>query len=153
MADKWIKRWKVEKSKGDGHWIVALDKDGNYGCSCPVWKFRRQECHHIVLIKNNGGEEAPAKEKPGYVLAAALKPIYKEETNELLIPLIGIPDANMMEATICFYMMKYGYSWSEVKEIRGHLPPSWTKKAVIAHVERHGEACHPKSFLGDRRSP
>ena len=99
-------------------------------------------------------EEAQSR-KPKYVLAMVRKPIYKKETNELLVPLIGIPDANMMEATICYYMLKYGYSWKEVKEIRGHLPPSWTKSAVIAHVEKHGEACHPESWCerGMKRTP
>lgn len=55
--DRWVKRWEVPKSSGDGNWIVAIDKDGNYGCSCPVWKFKRQECHHILEIKQNGGQE------------------------------------------------------------------------------------------------
>ena len=49
--DKWIKRFKVQSSSGNGDYIVAIDKEGNYGCSCPVWKFRRQECHHIKQIK------------------------------------------------------------------------------------------------------
>jgi len=57
MVDKWIKRWEVPKSSGEGVWIVALDKQGNYGCSCPLWKFRREECHHILQVKNNGGEQ------------------------------------------------------------------------------------------------
>jgi len=48
---KWVKRWEVPKSDGVGYWIVAIDEDSNYGCSCPVWKFRRQECHHIRLVK------------------------------------------------------------------------------------------------------
>jgi len=48
----WVKKWEIEGS--NGHiWIVAVDKDGNYGCSCPVWKFKRQECHHIIQIKSN----------------------------------------------------------------------------------------------------
>lgn len=53
---KWIQKWEVPKSSGDGNWIVAIDKDGNYGCSCPIWKFKRQECHHILEIKQNGGQ-------------------------------------------------------------------------------------------------
>lgn len=28
MTDKWVKRWKVPKSNGDGTWTVAIDKDG-----------------------------------------------------------------------------------------------------------------------------
>ena len=56
-TDKWIKRWEVPKSSGDGNWIVAIDKDGNYGCSCPIWKFKRQECHHILEVRQNGGSQ------------------------------------------------------------------------------------------------
>lgn len=156
MSNKWVKRWKVPRSNGDGYWTVAVDKDRVWGCSCPGWKFQRLPfaervpCHHIVEVQRNGGNEAEKKERPRYTLACVRKPEYKEETNELLIPLIGIPDANMMEATICYYLIKYGYSWNEVKEIRGQIPHSWTKKAVIAHVERHGEACHPESFIEGR---
>lgn len=47
----WIKRWEVNGT--DGHiWIVALGDDGKWGCSCPVWKFKRVECHHIDMIRS-----------------------------------------------------------------------------------------------------
>jgi len=49
--DKWVKRWQVPSSSDSGVWTVAVDADGNYGCSCPVWRFRRQECHHIKMVK------------------------------------------------------------------------------------------------------
>ena len=142
MADKWIKRWKIPKSNGNGFWTIAIDKNGNYGCSCPVWIYRRLECHHIIQVKRNGGQEIELRPKPKYVLAMVNKPIYKEETNELLIPLIKIPDAEMMEATVCYYLFKHGYSWKEVKEIRGHIPNDWTKTAIINHVEKYGEVCY-----------
>jgi hypothetical protein len=65
--DKWVKRWTVKGSNGK-EWTVAIDKDGNYGCSCPVWKFRRQECHHITQIMANGGNEMQTREaRPGNV--------------------------------------------------------------------------------------
>jgi hypothetical protein len=49
---KWIRRWQVTGNSGN-LWIVAIDRDGNYGCSCPVWKFHRKECHHIRWVKSN----------------------------------------------------------------------------------------------------
>ena len=67
MPDKWAKRWKVPKSDGDGSWTVAIDKEGNYGCSCPAWKFQklpfaeRIACHHIIEIQGNGGKEIKAQ--------------------------------------------------------------------------------------------
>jgi len=137
---KWIKKWKVQSFSGNGEYTVSIDKDGNYGCSCPAWIFRRQECHHIQSVKNGNGSPLLPKKRPEYRLAKVLKPIYDPKTNRLLVPLIGIPDAIMMEATICYYLFKHGYSLSEVRNLRGHLLPGWTKRAILAHVERHGEA-------------
>jgi len=139
---RWIKKWNVEGSNGKT-WIVSVDKDNEYGCSCPIWKFKRQECHHIKQIKNGGGELI---EKPEYVLATVLKPTYDKENNRLLIPLIGLPDAHLMEATICYYLLKYGYSMSEIRELRNHLPQGWSAKAIINHVETHGEAKYPEGW-------
>jgi len=146
VESPWLKRWKVPGSNG-GEWTVAIDKDGNWGCSCPVWKFQRlpfaerKQCHHILQVKMDGGEEIKGNNKPRYVLANVNKPKFKKETNELLIPLIKIPDLKLMEATVCCYMLKHGYSWGEIKEIR-RIPPGWTMRAVLDHVERHGEACY-----------
>jgi len=132
--DKWIKRFKVKSSSGNGYYIVAIGKEGNYGCSCPVWKFRRQECHHIKQIKLLGGSKAETIKKPEYVLAKVLEPELKD--GKILCPLIPIGDTHM-EATIDVFLMKYGYSFSEVKEIR-HLPDSWTKKAILDYIEKYG---------------
>jgi hypothetical protein len=49
---KWVNRWNILGSTGNHH-IVAQATDGTYGCSCPVWKFKRQECKHIRYVKNN----------------------------------------------------------------------------------------------------
>ena len=147
MADRWLKRWYVPKSSGDGYWTVAIDRLGNWGCSCPAWKFKRLECHHIISIKANGGKsnEIRPKKKPKYILAKVLKPVYKDETNELFIPLVAIPDGMMMEATICYNLMKHGYSFSEIRKLR-HLPGSWTKGAIFDYISRHGEAKYPETF-------
>ena len=48
----WIQKWEVDGSNGKV-WIVALSDKGTFGCSCPSWKFRRVECHHIKYIKDN----------------------------------------------------------------------------------------------------
>lgn len=144
MADKWVKRWNVPGSNGNV-WRVAIDKDGNYGCSCPRWKFHREECHHILQVKNGNGKPFDAPQKPAYRLAKVQKPVFNQKKNELLVPLIGIPDAMMMEATICYYMIKHGYSMSEVRQMR-RIPGQWTAKAIINHVEIHGEAEYPAGW-------
>jgi len=143
---QWIKKWKVLRSSGDGFWTVSLSDEGTWGCSCPVWKFRRQECHHIKLVKNGGGAPEEEVRKPDYVLAQVNKPVFDRGNKRLFVPLVGIPDTCMMEATICYYMFKYGYSMREIRQIRQHIPSSWTVKAIMLHVETHGEAEYPEGW-------
>jgi len=50
---RWIKKWEVpSESNKNVMYVVALSDKGTFGCSCPVWKFRRQECKHIESIKD-----------------------------------------------------------------------------------------------------
>ena len=51
--DKWIKRWQVPSYSSNYVYIVAIDHNGNYGCSCPVWKFKRKQCKHINEVINS----------------------------------------------------------------------------------------------------
>lgn len=145
MNDKWVRRWEVEGNSGHT-WVVAVDRDGNYGCSCPVWKFQRKECHHIAQIKNRSeDDEYESIVKPRYVIARVLKPEYNKEHNELRVPLVGLPDTYNMEQTICYYMLKHGFSMSEIKEIR-HLTKDWTKEAIESYIARHGETEYPEDW-------
>jgi len=136
--DRWVKRWQVPSSDGSKTYTVAVDANGNYGCSCPAWKFRRIECHHIRRVKTGGGMEKKLAPLPNVVFACVWKPKYKPETNELYVPLVAIGDTHM-EATICYYLLKYGYSMVQVREMR-HIPNQWTAKAIRAYIETHGEA-------------
>ena len=56
--DKWVKRWVVPSSSGDGKYIVGQDAEGNWGCSCPAWTRHvpRQDCKHILDVKAGGGK-------------------------------------------------------------------------------------------------
>jgi hypothetical protein len=36
-TDKWVERWVVPSSSGNGNYIVSKDKDGNYACGCRGW--------------------------------------------------------------------------------------------------------------------
>ena len=143
-TDKWVKRWEVPKSTDDGNWIVAIDKDGNYGCSCPVWKFKRQECHHIKLVKTGFGTEQAREARPEYVLAKVYKPIVQD--GKLLCPLVALGAEGVpMGATICFYLLNNGYSMGEIRELR-RIPRDWTARAIMAHIERYGEAEYPQGW-------
>ncbi|MBA7535876.1 hypothetical protein ES705_28135 [subsurface metagenome] len=133
---KWIKKWKVQSSSGNGNYIVSIDENGHYGCSCPAWKFRRQECHHIVKVKNSGSKEIKVFHKPEAIPANVTKPIFKD--GKILYPLVPIyPSDIHMEATIVSFMLKYGWSMSEIKE-RRHLPNSWTKIAILDYIDKYG---------------
>jgi len=117
----WVKKWHIKSESSNKEYVVSLSDENIWGCSCPAWKFRRQECKHIIMVKLNPGRydlEKPV-EKPEYILAKVEKPTYKEKENKLLIPLIRIePYDYKMEALICYTMAKYGYLWKEIKEIR-----------------------------------
>lgn len=134
---KWIKKWNIKSESGNGSYVVSLSNENTWGCSCPVWKFRRQECKHIIRVRLNPEryEEIEEGSKPEYVLAAIKKPTYDKKNNRLLIPLIRIEPYDVhMEAFICYTMAKYGYKWKEVVEIR-HLNPVWTLKKVKEYIE------------------
>lgn len=138
---RYIKQWQVPSSTGSGTWTVSLDKNGAYSCSCPRWKFKREDCKHIQDARG-GGYDNNMVNKPQIVLGIIEKPVFKQAKNELWVPLVKFGDTNM-EATICYTMLKYGYSISEVREIR-RRPSSWTADAIKDHIRRHGEAEYPK---------
>lgn len=53
MSYKWVRKWTSE-SWTDKHgkcYVVSVSVDGVWGCSCPEWIFRRNECHHIQEVK------------------------------------------------------------------------------------------------------
>ena len=84
------------------------------------------------------------KGKPGYVLAKVYTPRYEPDRNRLLIPLVHIPDTAMMEATICYTLLQFGYSMKEVRQLR-RIPREWTAKAIQDHVRTHGRAVYPET--------
>jgi len=50
---KWIKKWIVKSENGNDQYIVSLSDKNEWGCSCPVWKFKRIECKHIRDVRFN----------------------------------------------------------------------------------------------------
>ena len=154
-TDRWVKRWQIPKSTGDGFWIVAIDKDGKYGCSCPRWKFKRENCHHIQCVQEHPGLNSNGQiesEKPTLIPAHVSKPIYDAEQNTIFYPLVPIGGPVWMEATICYFLMEHGFSWSETKG-RRHIPNScgWTRQAIYGYIEQHGlaEYAHIENIYDD----
>ena len=55
----WVKRWKVRSSTdGRKKYTVALDTQGDYGCSCPAWTRHtpRVNCKHIQQVLREQAE-------------------------------------------------------------------------------------------------
>jgi hypothetical protein len=49
---RWVERWPVSSfSSPDKEYTVAVDENGNYGCSCWRWKRTRRDCKHIDYVK------------------------------------------------------------------------------------------------------
>lgn len=49
---RWVQKWKVKSNSEAGkYYTVSVSSELKWGCSCPVWIFRRQECAHIKEIK------------------------------------------------------------------------------------------------------
>lgn len=129
-------------------WVVSQAADGEWGCSCPVWKYRRKACKHIEEVRATANLRTE-KRRAEYRLAMIRKPVYLEEDNVLLIPLVRLPDTVMMEATIIYNMLLHGFSWSEIRSIRHHVPRQWSAQRVIDHVQMYGEAEYPPDPLHD----
>ena len=137
---KWIKKWQVKGT--EKVWTVSLSDTDEYGCSCPVWKFRRQQCHHIEFVKSNPSlptTEDVQQKKPEIVLVFSAQP--HREGDRLVIPLVTIGNTNQ-EATICDFLLHNGYSMGDVREAR-NIPRQWTARAIQAHIAQHGPAIWP----------
>lgn len=66
---KWIERWEVPSSNGDKTYTVARDEEGNFGCDCPAYKFRRQVCRHIQEIRGKASVDIQADSNTPRVVA------------------------------------------------------------------------------------
>ena len=48
---KWIEKIPVDSETSDTTYVVGISAEGEYGCSCPNYKFRRAQCKHIQSVK------------------------------------------------------------------------------------------------------
>jgi hypothetical protein len=141
---KYQKQWKVTGSSGT-EYTVSLTHAGEYQCSCPRWKFRRESCKHIQDVMG-GGYPPVGYLKPRIVLAMVERPMLSGKANEALIPLVRFNDPHM-EATICNFLLDHGYNIGEIREIR-RLPKEWTAIAIREYIRKHGEAVYPMENKG-----
>jgi len=132
----WVKKWKVEGSTGNVY-TVSVDKNNNYGCSCPVWKFRRQECKHIAQVKLNGGQEV----KEQKILFAKVRQVQVKD-DAILVPLCPFDDAHF-SATIAYDLAKLGVSLQKIKDYNNCVKDN-SIKAIKDYIEAHGRRIYDK---------
>ena len=138
-----------------GRKYVVVYENNKWKCSCPGWIYHNHgdpgfECKHIALVKNGDIHDQentdPIRGKPEIVLAKVRKPTYIKEENKILLPLIPLNNLQVpVTATICYNLLKHGYSMIDIRE-RYHLPPSWTKRAIIEYIQNYGEYVFPKDY-------
>lgn len=147
---KWMRSWIVLGSKSGTSWKVSVADDDSWGCSCPVWKFRRQECHHIRQVKDDlasphftNGKALP-EILPGRVSAV------KIIDGKCLYPLIPFNDyTSDILATIVYDLLGLGYPMSRIrKRFNSVIPSSWTVQGVQTHVVLHGRVLCPTTKYG-----
>ena len=138
---KWTRKWKVAGT--DREWTVAQAEDGTFGCSCPRWKFKREECHHITQVRANpeafASGEPPKKLEiiPGNVEQVTVKEV--EGIGKCILhPLIPIGENPGLLATVVFDLLGLGYSMGEVRARFWMIPKEWTVKAVRAYIQDCG---------------
>ena len=51
--DRYQARYSVPRSSGDKTWTVSQTARGDWQCSCPVWRFKREQCKHIAAVQDD----------------------------------------------------------------------------------------------------
>jgi len=148
---EWIKKYNVPGSNS-AVWTVGIDKDGNYGCSCPVWKFKRQECKHIKSVKDNVflAEENKSAEpfrtaQPGNVGEVTIK------DNIVLYPLVplGWPYTAHLICTIIYDMARANVDPFVIMDYkRRMLEGDVSIKRIREFVETNGRLVYTKCEKG-----
>lgn len=71
MSQRWVQSWQMpSESRAGVEYTVSVSDDGTWGCSCPRWKFKRVECHHIQEKKL---EIAWKDDDPGMIMKLKAK--------------------------------------------------------------------------------
>jgi hypothetical protein len=144
---KWIKSWQVKSESGNGVYTVSLSDTGEYGCSCPVWKFKREECKHIRYVKDfnpTGESQYDGKEaRPGNVGQVT------EIDGILLYPLVPIEPFNThLAATIIYDLLKLGAKKEKVKDYKDKMFSRSSLKDIIEYVEIRGRYVYTEFIQG-----
>ena len=130
---KWVRSWEVPGSNGK-MWTVSIDMEGDYGCSCPVWKFKRQRCKHIDMVQ--AGAYCPKTYRhasPGNVGEVTIN------GDMVIYPLIAFNENKYdLAATIIYDLLRADVEPSEVKSYKEQMFGKKTFKEITDHVQNKG---------------
>ena len=127
--------WTVKSETYPDKTYTVTKKDDGYSCSCPNWVYRRNQCKHILAVRDGRIDYTPPH-KP--ILLGNVGEV-TERKADILVPLIPL-DHNMTDvlATALYDLMSVGISWGAAREQYNMVPKEWTKSAVIDHVLQKG---------------
>lgn len=150
MSSKWVKKWNVPGSNNNT-WVVSQDADGNYGCSCPDWKFRRhKECKHIDLVKTGGASETASLEAvPGNVGEVTINE-QPDGAKMVLYPLVplGVAETTDLAATNIYDMIRAGVSIEKINTYKAQFFPKESFAKIKDHVLSQGRCVYSQWIKG-----
>lgn len=140
---KWVKKWSVPGSSGAA-WVVSVDEQGTYACSCPVWKFRRRECKHIELVKAGGcgNGDAYRQAVPGNVGEVTI------DGDKVLYPLVPFSDGGDLRATIVYDLVRANVFPDQVREYKEQMLGNVSMQQIIEHVKAKGRFVYSRFVKG-----
>ncbi len=140
---KWVKQWNVAGSSG-ATWVVSVDEQGEYACSCPVWKFRRGECKHIDLAKAGmfGNGDSYREAVPGNVGEVTI------DGEKVLYPLVPFNDGGDLRATIVYDMMRANVSPEQIRDYREKMLGKVSTQQITERVKAKGRFVYTRFEKG-----
>jgi len=145
----WVERYEVPGSNG-AVWTVGIDKDGNYGCSCPVWKFKRQVCKHIRFVQDNriarGEDDLPHYPmQPGNVGEVTIK------NGVVLYPLVplGWNYTAHLICTIIYDLIRAKADAREIVNYKNRMAKAASISEINSYIENHGRLVYEKFVKGE----
>ncbi len=135
--NQWIQSFEVPSSSGRGTYRVSQDRNGQFGCSCPHWKYRHQPCKHIETIKNQvRAGHAPILHDIPTCIPANVRSVQRRDAESLLVPLIPLNHPQFL-ATVVVDLLLHGIPFQNIRS-QYHLPAKTGRQDYVDQVLRHG---------------
>lgn len=126
ITQRWTAQSETDPSKT---YTVALYSDGTYGCACPVWKFRRQQCKHIQDVQAGAydAQSGPDGASIELALANTRQVHWDAQTGNgrerVMVPLV--PPGNLQfVATVIYDLLQLGLPWRSLGTYTQMIKPA-----------------------------